>query len=311
MQNQFNKLLLATVIGASLVTTAYGATDGSAAMVLEQRTDATAEQALQGSPSMPLTTDQTLDSVAATSTQATPHINTTTQAAGALQQALTTNLDAADLNTSAAAGVALMAASELSGEGGSVQEQIQGSATSTTDAVTSVLQGAQATVVDGANSGHAEIAHYSSVAGQVLQSGQAATTNLSTQTSAAIQGEVSRADTIASGVIGLSKAALEQTEISEPTLPVDGGLPSAPGTSLPTPEVTVNGQAQADISGSGGLTAGTQRLNLNTQQHMQTDVGFSSSGRGGANTALGSSIGGSVGGLTSGPSVLGTGSLLR
>ncbi len=311
MQNQFNKLLLATVIGASLVTTAYGAAEGSATMVLEQRTDATAEQALQGSPSMPLTTDQTLGTVAAASAQATQHINTATRAAGTLQQALTTSLDAADFNTSATGSVALMAASELSGESGNAQQQILAGATSTADTAISGLQGAQTMVVDGANSGRAEIAHYSSVAGQVLQSGQAATTNLSAQTSAAIQSDASRADNIASGVNELSQAALEQTKILEPVLPVDGALPAVPGTSLPTPEVTVNGQAQADISGSAGLNAGTQRMNLNTQQHLQTDVGFSSSGRSSATTASGSSIGGSVGGVTSRGNVLGTGSLLR
>lgn len=309
MQTQFRKLLIATAIGTSLAASGYGVADETGAIAVEQRAGARAEQSLQGSLSGPRTGAQSPDTAAASAVNAA---DTATQAADALQQGAP---GAADLNASAVGDATLRAVSELSGEGGTVQEQIKASATGTTAAAISGLRGAQVAVVDGANSGRAEIAHYSAVAGQVLQSGQAATANLSAQTGAAIQGEVSRADTVAGGVIGLSQAALGQTEISEPALPVDGALPATPSTSLPTPEATVNGWAQADVSGSAGLAADTQRLNLNTQQRMQTDVGFSSAGSGRANTTLGSSIGGSVGGsvggITSGGSVLGTGSLLR
>ncbi len=324
MQNQFNKLLLATVISASVVTSAYGATDGNAAVALDQRAQASADaaQALQDSPDVPLTTEQTLDTAAGARDQATQHISAATQTAGTLQQALTTDLDGADAQLSATANGALAAASELSGAGGSVQEQIQVDANHTADAVISDLRSAQMTNADGTNSARAGIVGGSSVAGQLLQMGQTATASLSNQTSASMQDEVRGADTVASGAAGLSQSVLGQVESSEttpelasgqalPELPVDDALPAAPDTSLPTPEVTVNSRAQADVSAGAGLTADAQRLNFNTQQRMQTDVGFSSAGRGNATTTLGSSIGGSVGGITSGTSVLGTGSLLR
>ncbi len=324
MQHQFNKLLLATVISASVVTSAYGATDGNAAVALDQRAQASADaaQALQDSPDVPLTTEQTLDTAADARDQATQHISAATQTAGTLQQALTTDLDGADAQLSATANGALAAASELSGAGGSVQEQIQGDANHTADAVISDLRSAQMTNADGTSSARAGIAGGSSVAGKLLQMGQTATASLSNQTSATMQDEVRGADTVASGAAGLSQSVLGQVESSEtapelasgqalPELPVDDALPAAPDTSLPTPEVAVNSRAQADVSAGAGLTADAQRVNLNTQQRMQTDVGFSSAGRGNATTTLGSSIGGSVGGITSGTSVLGTGSLLR
>lgn len=322
MHIQFNKLLLATVIGASLVTSVYGATDGNATIELEQRAHASAdaEQALPGAPGAPLTSDETLATVAEAGNQATQHMSAVIQAAGALQQTVTTDLEALDASASAMAGVALTAASGVSGEGTNLVEQIQAGASSTADAVTSQIQSGKTAIVDGANSSRADIAQGSSVAAQALPSGQAATANLSEQTSAAIQGQVSSADALASGAAGLSQSVLGQVELAEttpvsasglalPALPVDGAVPAAAATSVPTPELVVNGRAQADISA--GLTADTQRLNLNTRQTMQSDVGFSSTGGGSANTTLGSSIGGGVGGITSGVRALGTGSLLR
>lgn len=322
MQKQFNKLLLATIIGAFLATTVQGATDGSAGVAFDQRAhgNADAEQALPSSPVAPPTTDAAVDTVVAAADQAAQQISTATELAGTQQQGLTTTLDEADASLSATAGGALTAAGELSGAGAGVQEQVN--AIGTAHVATSALRNTQMAIADGANGGHDEIADGSSVAAQLLQVGQTATAGLSEQASAVMQSEVSPANTVANGAaelsqsvigqVGLSKTTPEPASGSElPALPDDNALPTAPDTSLPTPEVTINSRAQTDVSASAGFAANAQRLNLDTQQRMQTDIGLSSTGRGNANTTLGSSIGGGVGSITSGASVLGAGSLLR
>lgn len=320
--NQFNKVLLATVIGASLATTAYGAADESGFIVLDQRSSAIAEQATQGSLTTPQITEESLDAVAVVSAQASQNIRAATQAANSVAQAQTTALEAADLNTSATGDAALMVVSELSDANGNTSGRIQSSAGSTVDTLTAGLGNAQTAVVNGGNSVRADVVSGSSVAAQVAQSAQSSTANLSEQTASAVRSEVGQTESVATATLSQAQASISQTDLSEtapalarelplPTLPGGDATPGEPGASLPTPQVTVKGQAQADVSGTAGFSTATQRLDLNTQQRVQTDVGFNSAGQSGANTAVGSTTGGSMGGLTSGVNVLGTGSLLR